>query len=342
VRVLTAHGSKGLEFDAVHFLEATQKIFEPSREDGNPWLPEGITTPASSTFGGLRTERHNLLYVVISRARQFLTVYTQDPTRLPGALEGLLESLSVEVTPRARQRTPAHATRERIVTVALEDYLRFIRCPHEHVLASRSIRVPRGELKLHNLVDLSVRAALQIFSSEPQTRSQGSWREVADTALKQFGIDQHASAGGIRQHACALIDQGRRWLLEGGEARPTVPMQLGGLVVNFEADQAFETAREWRLRLIRTQASSVSALKQPLAALLDAHHRGGGRRVTVEVATLSDAQLTRVGSIQTQTRERYIERAAQLCAARYPRTPLDPRNCLTCRYLFPCVGIERP
>src|SRR5207247_2440414 len=110
-RVLTAHGSKGLEFDAVHFLDVTANIFEPSREDTNKWLPDGIIAGNTDPVGALRTERHNLLYVVVSRPRYHLTIYAKEGKTLPTALAGLLEPLSDDLATHERKVPQARAVR---------------------------------------------------------------------------------------------------------------------------------------------------------------------------------------------------------------------------------------
>jgi len=182
---------------------------------------------------------------------------------------------------------------------------------------------------------------METLSGQPDLLSAGRWQDVADGALKEFGLHEHPTASAIRTRVLAVIDNGRRFLLEGGERRRQVPIRLGTLTVNFEADQAFESGSDLTLRLLRVRPSSVSRIKQPLAALLDAHHAGGGLQAAIEVATLADGQITRVGTIRAPTRERYLQLASQLCEAHFPPSPADLRNCLSCGYLFPCVGPER-
>lgn len=61
VRVLTAHGSKGLEFDAVHFVDVKSSTYEPTRKPiSNAHIPAAVLDAAKS-LDVHRNERHNLL-----------------------------------------------------------------------------------------------------------------------------------------------------------------------------------------------------------------------------------------------------------------------------------------
>lgn len=94
VRIVTVHGSKGLEFDAVHFLQVTTRVYEPKGKDQWPLLPKEIFgNNASDKENLLRTERHNLLYVALSRARKQMIVYKRNNANLPVALNGLLAEI---------------------------------------------------------------------------------------------------------------------------------------------------------------------------------------------------------------------------------------------------------
>lgn len=338
VRILTAHGSKGLEFGAVHFVDATARIFEPSGSDESRWLPQVVVAGEAAAHPALLSERHNLLYVVTSRAMSHLTVYTRDPLTLPTALQGLLDPLSNENPAPPSRLIPAAGPSARSTVVELDDYLRFIQCPHQYELGRQAVRSPRETLKLYRSLELAVRKAMETLTDQPDLLAETTWLDVMERELRRFGLHEHPTAEVIRVRANAILDNGRRFLSEGGELRRPLRMSIGPLTVDFRSDQAFESRDGLKLRLFRVKASSVAGLKQPLAALLDAHRSGGGVPVSIEIATLDDARLTRVGSIYPKTRERYLQLASQFCEARFPPAPLEIRNCMYCGYLFPCVG----
>ncbi|AQT61471.1 UvrD-helicase domain-containing protein [Cellvibrio sp. PSBB023] len=81
VRVMSVHGSKGLEFDAVHLGFVNSESYG-GQEPG--WSPEGILdiVPPEVLGSSLEeykyesaVERNNLLYVAVSRARRHLYLY---------------------------------------------------------------------------------------------------------------------------------------------------------------------------------------------------------------------------------------------------------------------------
>lgn len=81
IRVMTVHGSKGLEFEAVHVGFVSADSYG-SREPS--WRPEGILDIVPPEALGSSTEeykfeesveRNNLLYVAISRAKRYLYLY---------------------------------------------------------------------------------------------------------------------------------------------------------------------------------------------------------------------------------------------------------------------------
>jgi len=338
VRILTAHGSKGLEFDAVHFVDVTARIFEPSRDDANPWLPDGIIAGHATAHETLQSERHNLLYVVVSRPRSYLTVHTRDPATLPKALAGLLTPVSYPVaSPKASAPRPDAAPPQQEV-VALEEYLRFIQCPHQYELAKRAGKSPREPLKLYRALDLAVRKSMEALMADPALVSGTAWQDVLEREIQHFGLHEESSAAAIRLRARAILENGRRFLLEGGQRQRTLLISLGPLAVEFKSDQAFESKGRLKLRLLRLKPSILNSIKQPLAVLLDAHKRGGGATLDIEVATLADGLVTPIGTIRANTRERYLRLASQLCDARFPPSPLEIRNCMFCGYLFPCTG----
>jgi hypothetical protein len=124
--------------------------------------------------------------------------------------------------------------------------------------------------------------------------------------------------------------------MEGGDSNVKVLMGLGPLRVELEPDQVFNANGVRRLRFIRTHESGLASMKQPLAALLDAHHQAGGSKTSIEVSTLSDGQTTSVGKIQNDTRGKYQAKAIGLCASHFPVAPADERTCHFCAYMFPC------
>ena len=67
INLLSAHGTKGLEFDHVYIMNMTKNGWEGGRS------PRAIKTPIQ-TYQGTREDKRRLMYVAMTRARQTLTI----------------------------------------------------------------------------------------------------------------------------------------------------------------------------------------------------------------------------------------------------------------------------
>lgn len=336
VRILTAHGSKGLEFDAVHFLGVTKNTYETPRPQPNKLLPDAVLE-ASKVIDILKNERHNLLYVAVSRPRFHLTVYSTRDEELPSALDGLLVPMGSGWRRHsdAAARTPEPGRPEQ-TQVTLDEYLQFVKCPQRHEMATRAGRSQRDELKLHRAVDLATRKAMDVLAADSSLLTNTNWRDVVESALENFRLHEHSAAAAIRKRVEDRVARGRDLLVQGGLNTSKVPFVIGPLQVDLKPDQVFQEGAVQRLRLIRANESSFSYMKQPLATLLYAHHQSGGKKTTIEVATLSNGLIASVGTIRAPTMEKYEAIAIGLCAKHFPAAPSNDRICHFCSYMFPC------
>jgi len=335
VRILTAHGSKGLEFDAVHFLGVTKSTYEPSKAQGNKLVPDDVLEYGKA-LDILKNERHNLLYVAVSRPRLNLTVYTVANEGLPSALDGLLSPMDAAWKKFESAANTLEQVKPEQTLVSLDEYLQFAKCPQSHEMSRRAGRSQRDELKLHRAVDAATRRAMKSLAADSALMQEESWQTVVNTAVFELDLHKHAAAEVIRKRVEDRVDRGRALLAQGGQRAQKVSITLGPLKVELEPDQVFLDGLIQRLRFIRVNASSALSMKQPLAALLDAHHRAGGRKLAIEVATLSDGAITSIGTIQAQTRPKYEALAIGLCAKRFPAAPSGYQTCFYCAYMFPC------
>lgn len=336
VRILTAHGSKGLEFDAVHFIEATKEIFEPARADTNHLMPESVLSKEAA-FKTLRNERHNLLYVAISRPRLYLTVYLQGDEEIPSALDGQLASLSPgwPVPGALQMRSVAAAAGG--TAVELAPYLEFVKCPRRHEMRARAGGAMRDELKMHRAVGVAAERTLRSLMADRSLLADPGWKQAAQESLRNLRNPAFTESAGLQQRVLQWVGRGRDLLMQGGQSGVVVPMKLGPLTVNLRPEQVFDEGGMRRLRFIRTAGSSVDSMKQPLAALLDFNKQTNGPSTAMEIATLQDGALAKVNPIRASTRPAYEKIANAMCAEDFPAQPKDgDRICHFCPYMFPC------
>lgn len=335
VRVLTAHGSKGLEFDAVHFVDVKSSTYAPEvRPRSNKHIPTAVLDGAKS-LDVHRNERHNLLYVAVSRPRKFLTVYTTHSQELAPALSGLLTSLDGGWN---KSEAVVASRREAIagVEVSLKEFLEFNRCARQSETTSRGGRWQREDMKLHRAVDLATTRAVDALAADGALLREDRWREVAEQAIAHFGLDKEDAADLIRLRVHLRVERGRDWLLEGGTEAPEMTVVVGPLKVGFRPDQVIQVAGKKTLRFIKPNAKSLDSLKQPLATLLRLHNSLGGEQLDIQVATLSDGQLKSVGGVKKDTPAKYEAKAHSLCAGNFTGIPENGHTCYSCPYLFPC------
>ena len=336
VRILTAHGSKGLEFDAVHFVAVSKSTYETPKSQPNKLVPDAVLEN-SKAQDILKNERHNLLYVAVSRPRLYLTVYSTADEELPSALDGLLTPMDREWQQHGASLAQAHWPGQPEQTqVTMEEYLQFVKCPQRHEMSTRAGRSQRDELKVHRAVDLATRKAIEALAADSSLLADSKWRSVVESALVGLSLHEHSAASLIRERVEERVRRGRDLLAEGGLNTTKIAFAIGPLSVEVQPNQVFQDGAVRRLRFIRPNESSLSSMKQPLAALLDAHHQSGGKKTTIEVATLSDGSTASVGTIKAPTRVKYEAIAISLCAKHFPAAPSNERICHFCAYIFPC------
>jgi len=165
VRLMTAHGAKGLEFSHVFVLRATSPSFPASYRESLVEFPRELRDPDSAAGGDDKTlhdqEERRLFYVAMTRARDSLHMYGK---------QGI-----------GRDKTPAGFLRELIGNLALQPWLR-----------ARSALPSQPEL-------------IEIAAAADPARQQGSrlpgWLELP--AIE--GLDARLSASAIETYeTCPL------------------------------------------------------------------------------------------------------------------------------------------
>lgn len=143
VQMLTVHGSKGLEFEAVHLANVNIDDYgaDAATWRGEPPIltivpPEALRSNRDTWNFEASVERNNLLYVAISRARRHLLMYEngEDPRkRAPQfAPPAPYKTKKFTGSPLVKLTSPPpinNVTRDPMPFVEFEMYTR---CPHQH------------------------------------------------------------------------------------------------------------------------------------------------------------------------------------------------------------------
>jgi DNA helicase-2/ATP-dependent DNA helicase PcrA len=116
VRLMTAHGAKGLEFAHVFILRATSPSFPASYRETLVEFPRELRDPDSAAAGDDKTlndqEERRLFYVAMTRAKDSLHMYGKQGTGLrdktpPGFLRELINNPGLQTWLRGRPALPS-------------------------------------------------------------------------------------------------------------------------------------------------------------------------------------------------------------------------------------------
>jgi len=337
VRIITTHGSKGLEFDAVHFLQVTAKIYAPKGKNQWPLLPDEVFNCDSSLEANLQIERHNLLYVALSRARKSLRVYGRKDANLPASLDNLLMeiSLNVSVTPvNCNQcNVPLEVTPSLIESIKIENYFKLARCGRSFELHCRTGGIPILSPGLHLQIDWLARNVVKTMCIDSAACKPEHLSDVIDESMKKNLLSEHPVSVAIHEKTLNMVQHATNWLSEGGDTGNTVSLELGPLSINIQPHQVFENRGETIIRLI--EPKNIGGKKQPLTALMQAHNQSAVGKVSIEFASMKDGSKSNLNSVYKKTLENYIRMAESAHTNKFIVQPTD-FGCPRCPHYFSC------
>lgn len=360
VRLMTMHGSKGLEFEVVHIpgLTAASLPRSPAASLARTIVPpdgmiEGATgSAADASKEAILDEQECLFFVALSRARDRLLLYSPTKSANGNArpCSPFIDRLSGTV--RLRRTAPAQsippAAGEAPLPIELEGPFSFTdyqlalyeRCPrrflYTHVLDIGGRRSETAFMKLHVAVQEVVDLLTQRSGAMPSfDEIEQHLAEVWETR----GPVDHGYADEYKRIARQLI----RFFIDSGAAmKPLASPQLrfpiaGGEIV-IEPDQVLaDTAGQVHMRRVRTghkpfkDEENLAAAAFRIAA--SAHTPG----CTVQLVYLSDASVTPVKMTERVLKNRAESIAAKLAAVKGGYFPLnESMTCPRCPAYFVC------
>jgi len=365
VRLMTVHGSKGLEFEAVHVPGLTAASF-PSSNRGQRCPPpvgmiegaEALTVSDEATLSH-EHEEQCLFFVALSRARTHLRIYLarlqpNGNNRSPSAFLDWIHA--VEITRPKTFPLPQGALRPEAVTVAggtdsqiTDSSLNaYQKCPrryfYTHVLGLGAARKSTAFLRTHNcLYDLIRWLGETRVTGEPTLAAA----EAAFEAIWQDrGPLDHGFAPDYRRLASRLIaalvksGAGRRFR----DAEP-IALDLPNGRVIVEPDEIAELPNGTVvLRRVRTGYKRTDEYDKLDYTL---YHLAGqsrfGSRFMVEAIHLTDDTVETVTiTAQKMSNRRATSDAmlATIAKGQFP-TKIDSVTCPRCPHFFVCDAIPK-
>jgi superfamily I DNA/RNA helicase len=283
VRVMTVHGSKGLEFEAVHVGFVSADSYG-SREP--TWRPEGILdiVPPEALNSSMEehkfeesVERNNLLYVAVSRAKRHLYLY-QD-TKFRNSTAPQLDHYPKRYLTKAYSGSSLTTTKAVMsgafvaqTALPFEDFYSYAICSlrywYSHVL----------EMQSESDIDVSLRArwavmdALKTLSSGVSSSAQGA----LGTAWKTRKLPTAVEDPSLWTDALYALERGERQvqtLLQRGGRFEQASATIGGLKLQmpwgFRIDGTYGGTEYAILRFSRRGIGDFKTIMNPVLRGLD-------------------------------------------------------------------------
>ena len=368
VRLMTVHGSKGLEFEAVHVPGLTKASFPTSNRGQRCPPPVGMLEGAEalSVKEELRRshddEEECLFFVALSRARTFLRLYVTRKLAngnnrsaspflgwLPRALfDEITQPATVLLPPDTRRRTAVVMRRGSKWSVTDSGLRGYEKCPrrffYTYVLGLRAARKRTAFSQTHDcLYELMRWLAGARRESEPT----GAEAAAAFEAIWQArGPVDHAFCEDYRRLGSRLVaalvraGAGRRFR----EAKPLAFDLPNGRVVvepNELAEWPDGTVAVRRVRTGHKRVEEYDRLEYALYRLAADERFGGG--ATVEALHLTDGTAETVNITARKLanrRSRSDDMLGRIGDGWFPPQP-DPVACPRCPHFFICPSMPR-
>ena len=280
VRLMTIHGSKGLEFRAIHFPGVnTGSLPRSANNFQGIEVPNGLVRDLVGTGKEIRVQAHAdeqecLFYVAMSRARDHLAIYT--PTMKKGGTRwGHSEYLDRIVPPMERHRLDPELEliqdADGKVDITFEGDIAFAdtrlathaSCPrrfyYTHLLGVGGKRVETTFMKMHDAVQMVVD---WVVAKEPHLVDPVELDQKLLAALEKTGVSADGYATeyhGIAEMLIAKLVDSRAGMTR--IENPGLKHLSGGATIDIRVDDLL-LDRDGRtlVRRVRTGHSSKSAL----------------------------------------------------------------------------------
>lgn len=356
VRLMTIHGSKGLEFNVIHLPGMSRDTLPTSWKKPSCPIPDGMIEGTLETAEELLRNSHEqeqecLFYVALSRARDRLCFYAakrrSDGKNRP--ITPYLDRLQNHV--RATDVMPARAlpSATECVPIAVEigenttfsdsELDLYEKCPrrflYTHILKTGGKRQQTGLMLMHEAVRQICQQLVGV-----DTVDESQLRAIVESALHNVGLSDHGYIDDYKTLASEMLGylhtsrQGRR----SGPGGST-EIRIGGHSVHVKFDETL-TAHDGRqvIRRIRSghyRKSHEDDLTTAAFLLMGHQHFPSA---SLEIAYLADAEALNpeMSHKKLETRSRKLQESLNAIQAGHFEAQRSPRTCPNCPALFVC------
>lgn len=352
VAVITVHGSKGLEFEAVHLLECTSETFDETRPE-SPLVPESLTVSGvlQGTNQDATVERLNLLYVALSRAKRRLRLYCtsfgRNDSSLPAGItkaSGVWRSLqALDGNIQSQNVATAPSTSVTVLNIDASTLPVYYKCPRRYYYSFVLGLSPRGDLPPFLSAERAVISALAEIGTDPTLLTKPGPEEVLAACWERAGLLDAPREVELSRWAQHRFVRGLAHLREPNTVPATeFPVAIDGTTIRVRPHQLVQTGSSvLLLRFFRHYTySAKSKEKQMLDGLLGLIQAANpSLSVRMEVVPL-DAILNTTVSTSAWSQNRLLEVVRDIRNGKFPTRNSD-YGCNRCRHYFYCPEVPR-
>ncbi|WIY69013.1 ATP-dependent helicase [Aquidulcibacter paucihalophilus] len=357
VRLMTIHGSKGLEFPVVHVPGINADTIPRRVPDPPCPAPDGMIAGVAGTFTdafhrGQADEQECLFFVALSRARDRLFFYapTQKSNGHARQLSPFLSRLgngliSKEVAP-VLPIPPAEGAES--LTIRFETSLRFSasqialyeRCPrrflYTHILQVGGRRTMTAYMQLHE----AVRSVVQSLAAAAEPLPSNEMATMIEAAITMHDLHEHGYRDDFMQLAETLVGYfaASRSGLEPEPATPICVQVVGGEVFALPDDVLVGPDGQRIVRSIRTGHRRSKAGKDVGSAAFLLAARSAFPGAQVHLVHLADGSAEPVPLTDKEVANRKTKLEGFLEHVRQGRFPMERSEftCPNCPAFFIC------
>jgi superfamily I DNA/RNA helicase/Zn-dependent peptidase ImmA (M78 family) len=258
VAVMTIHGSKGLEFEAVHLVDIDARHFRMGTDPD--LVPESLlqSLQHGANFEG-ETEASNKLYVALSRAREHLVLYESQGTNRAQCVS------AIEHAAHLFQPIQGFATALNVVIAKAEatggyqagrcefpGFMTYMVCPRRYYYDYVKNLKPATGLHPAALIEGAVMRELFVsYGANPSVAA-----DDVESTLSSLGYAYKDSLTPLRAYADSLLFAGRS-LLCAQRVAMAKPFQVrcAGLQINVAAHRISKSGDTYTIHFVRTKPS---------------------------------------------------------------------------------------
>lgn len=279
VRVLTVHGSKGLEFEATHVAFVNSGSYGAQHQTWqapNSLLeivpPEALGSNQAEYADESATERNNLLYVALSRAKRHLYIYQETefgednlapqlqhypPTYQSVNFNGPVTLVSKTISANSFKPTDI---------VSFEDFSKYTTCPLQYWYSKELGLSSESDIDISIKARWAVMDALKEIGSEPGVESESKFH----IAWNSYRLPQEIEDPSLWRDAVLSFSRGleliNSLLKQGGKYATPISVVAG---LNIQLPWGFLVNRQYctefaMIRFSRRNVQDISTILKPM------------------------------------------------------------------------------